>query len=75
MTGLSYNEARGQLHFYLLFIGVNLTFFPMHMLGLAFYLGLTKQFNYMLEPFKIIKCQIKDNQQEIIFINSSETTS
>jgi len=25
MTGLSYNEARGQLHFYLLFIGVNLT--------------------------------------------------
>jgi len=35
MTGLSYNEARGQLHFYLLFIGVNLTFFPMHMLGLA----------------------------------------
>jgi hypothetical protein len=26
MTGLSYNEARGQLHFYLLFIGVNLTF-------------------------------------------------
>ena len=35
MTGLSYNEARGHLHFYLLFIGVNLTFFPMHMLGLA----------------------------------------
>ena len=33
MTGLSYNEARGQLHFYLLFIGVNLTFFPQHMLG------------------------------------------
>jgi heme/copper-type cytochrome/quinol oxidase subunit 1 len=35
MTGLSYNEARGQLHFYLLFIGVNCTFFPQHMLGLA----------------------------------------
>lgn len=35
MTGLSYNEARGHLHFWTLFIGVNLTFFPMHMLGLA----------------------------------------
>jgi heme/copper-type cytochrome/quinol oxidase subunit 1 len=35
MTGLSYNEGRGQVHFWTLFIGVNLTFFPMHMLGLA----------------------------------------
>jgi len=35
MTGLSYIEGRGQVHFWTLFIGVNLTFFPMHMLGLA----------------------------------------
>jgi heme/copper-type cytochrome/quinol oxidase subunit 1 len=35
MTGLSYNELRGQVHFWSLFIGVNLTFFPMHMMGLA----------------------------------------
>ena len=35
MTGLSYYEGRGQVHFWSLFIGVNLTFFPMHMLGLA----------------------------------------
>lgn len=35
MTGLSYHEGRGQVHFWTLFIGVNLTFFPMHMLGLA----------------------------------------
>nr|YP_009573277.1 cytochrome oxidase subunit 1 [Chlorosarcinopsis eremi]QBG38060.1 cytochrome oxidase subunit 1 [Chlorosarcinopsis eremi] len=35
MTGLSYFEGRGQVHFWTLFIGVNLTFFPMHMLGLA----------------------------------------
>lgn len=35
MTGLTFDEARGHLHFTLLFIGVNLTFFPMHMMGLA----------------------------------------
>lgn len=35
MTGLGYNEAHGQLHFWTFFIGVNMTFFPMHMMGLA----------------------------------------
>lgn len=35
MLGINYNEARGQLHFWSFFIGVNLTFFPMHMLGIA----------------------------------------
>lgn len=35
MTGLSYIESRGQVHFWTLFIGVNLTFFPMHMLGIS----------------------------------------
>jgi len=34
ITGFYYNEALGQLHFWLTFIGVNLTFFPMHFLGL-----------------------------------------
>lgn len=33
--GKKYNELFGQIHFWLLFIGVNLTFFPMHFLGLA----------------------------------------
>ena len=33
MTGLSIHEGRGQVHFWVLFVGVNLTFFPMHMLG------------------------------------------
>jgi len=30
-----YNEVLGHIHFWVLFIGVNLTFFPMHFLGLA----------------------------------------
>jgi cytochrome c oxidase subunit I len=35
MTGMQYNEFLGQLHFWLFFIVVNVTFFPMHFLGLA----------------------------------------
>jgi cytochrome c oxidase subunit I len=35
MTGYMYSEAVGKLHFWLMFIGANLTFFPMHFLGLA----------------------------------------
>ncbi len=35
ITGYTYNEALGQLHFWLTFIGVNVAFFPMHFLGLA----------------------------------------
>ena len=35
MSGRQYNEAFGQIHFWTTFIGVNLTFFPMHFLGLA----------------------------------------
>ena len=35
MTGYMYSEPLGKLHFWLTFIGVNLTFFPMHFLGLA----------------------------------------
>jgi len=35
MTGLQYPEILGQIHFWLFFTGVNITFFPMHFLGLA----------------------------------------
>ena len=35
MVGLRYPEILGQIHFWTFFIGVNITFFPMHFLGLA----------------------------------------
>ncbi|MBV9552510.1 MAG: cbb3-type cytochrome c oxidase subunit I, partial [Alphaproteobacteria bacterium] len=35
MSGRQYSEWMGQVHFWTTFIGVNLTFFPMHFLGLA----------------------------------------
>lgn len=34
-AGLKYSDYLGRLHFWLTFVGVNLTFFPMHFLGLA----------------------------------------
>jgi len=35
IIGKTYNEFLGNVHFWTLFVGVNLTFFPQHFLGLA----------------------------------------
>ena len=35
IIGVSYSEFLAQLHFWIFFVGVNLTFFPMHFLGVA----------------------------------------
>jgi len=35
MIGLTYNDYIGNTHFFLFFIGVNLTFMPLHFLGLS----------------------------------------
>ncbi len=34
ILGLDYNRSWGKVHFWVLFVGVNLTFFPQHFLGL-----------------------------------------
>lgn len=35
ITGYAYPEWLGKVHFWVMFVGVNLTFFPQHFLGLA----------------------------------------
>ncbi len=35
ITGYAYSDLWARVHFWVLFIGVNLTFFPQHFLGLA----------------------------------------
>jgi cytochrome c oxidase subunit 1 len=35
ITGYMYSEFLGKLHFWMTFVGVNLAFFPMHLLGLS----------------------------------------
>jgi heme/copper-type cytochrome/quinol oxidase subunit 1 len=35
ITGVRYSEVLGQIHFWTFFLGVNVTFFPMHFLGVA----------------------------------------
>lgn len=34
-TGLKYSDVLGRIHFWFTFVGVNITFFPMHFLGIA----------------------------------------
>ena len=42
MTGYAYPESWGKIHFWVMFIGVNVTFFPQHFLGLA---GFPRRYN------------------------------
>ncbi|MBQ4874804.1 MAG: cytochrome c oxidase subunit I [Rickettsiaceae bacterium H1] len=35
ISGKQYNECLGKIHFWLTFVGINVTFFPQHFLGLA----------------------------------------
>src|SRR3546814_7301513 len=35
VTGYKINSGLGHIHFWIMFLGVNITFFPMHFLGLS----------------------------------------
>ena len=35
ITGVEYSEVLAQIHFWVFFMGVNITFFPMHWLGVS----------------------------------------
>jgi group I intron endonuclease len=57
IIGKKYNEFLGKVHFWSLFVGVNLTFFPQHFLGLAgkYYQYFNEEYLYFKNKYLVIK--------------------
>ncbi|AFU99622.1 cytochrome c oxidase subunit I [Simiduia agarivorans] len=53
-TGHMYNELMGKTHFWMAFIGLNLTFFPMHFAGLAGMPRRIPDYNMMFADWNMI---------------------
>jgi len=51
IVGKTYSEFLGKIHFWTLFVGVNLTFFPQHFLGLAGNKMPLKKLKYLNKKF------------------------
>ena len=52
IVGRNFNDLLGKIHFWTLFVGVNLTFFPQHFLGMAgiillFFINGVAAFNFI----------------------------
>jgi len=58
ITGKMFSETLGQIHFWTLFAGVNVTFFPQHFLGLAGMPRRIPDYPDAFEGWNYVKCRI-----------------